>query len=866
MQKITWNLLCPPKVPTHRILAKILPEYMRTFNEEDLGSGSRKTATARSRFCTGASNKMFINNANYIISQSKIKETHFNYTYATFPLKEKILSNWSTLLDSLPKEDLNAFRQRIDLFINMSEDDSEIIRLIKNLPFAEKLTILSFIASTWTVWEQFFLSGQSNMTVRLANLIFPEGTLLNGYDISDELTDTEAATFEDSYDAESKKDLETAEEFFSDKDYERAGKLCEKIISRNPADEIRAKACLILGRCCGDLHYKVPDNYSSADAIFREAAFYGCSEAEEQVISTDIIETESLSVSDTKGTCIINQENDASFIISETIPDSWTLELSNAPYTKLQPYSLQRFALISDDYDKNIRDTLKILDSISKSGFEISAWHVEIYIRCVEETAAPVIDTALNFMEEQGEEKGRFVPVYIIDDAKRTAQLLYARHPLFYPLSFDYSRGKMRTLNLVIISDNQNSNMCEWLVREAFWALTTIRKNVNTRITVLSPSAEKTGWKINNHCPGLSDFSYFNDEKKDKNKREISINDISFSPIHYITVNTDTRALFNELDKLVSANTSFYFIVDGGSDLKSLNLAVQIREWNIRENIHSYRIKKYAGQRPVIAFYCSNPDYAKLSQKLLVQKNERRSDWFNDYGFITFGSLKERYSWNMLNGGIFETAAQCIHLKYSGINEENWDGYSGLDTYFNRIYNRDSSFSAAISLPYRLFEAGIIPKGWYIQDPNAYWCQEQRHYLSEKFSRKKLQDKDLIYKLSRYEHSRWCCYMLSRGWMPATADETVSYMNYRVPKHQLYIAKLHPCICSWSELKSLHKRLSAEYNGLNCDESGLKKVNHAFEKYYCTDDEYNYFTDADTKSIEGTSKILETAWFNNIRK
>ena len=53
----------------------------------------------------------------------------------------------------------------------------------------------------------------------------------------------------------------------------------------------------------------------------------------------------------------------------------------------------------------------------------------------------------------------------------------------------------------------------------------------------------------------------------------------------------------------------------------------------------------------------------------------------------------------------------------------------------------------------------------------------------------------------RGEHERWCAYLLSHGWEQASAMETAAYVQLGNPSHQLHIARKHPFICSWGELK-----------------------------------------------------------------
>lgn len=45
--------------------------------------------------------------------------------------------------------------------------------------------------------------------------------------------------------------------------------------------------------------------------------------------------------------------------------------------------------------------------------------------------------------------------------------------------------------------------------------------------------------------------------------------------------------------------------------------------------------------------------------------------------------------------------------------------------------------------------------------------------------------------------------MLSRGWLPASADDAVFAVKCGNERQQLFVAKLHPCICAYEGQKEL---------------------------------------------------------------
>ena len=163
-----------------------------------------------------------------------------------------------------------------------------------------------------------------------------------------------------------------------------------------------------------------------------------------------------------------------------------------------------------------------------------------------------------------------------------------------------------------------------------------------------------------------------------------------------------------------------------------------------------------------------------------------------------------------------------------------------------------------MSLPYRLFEAGVFPLRWVISnDYDIYWEESSRQVLADDFS-KLLEDEKtkeaLINRLARYEHTRWCCYMLSMGWLPADKGQAVHYINNGVDRHTLQIAKMHPCICSWSDLELLYSELHYLYNG-TVDVYGKPKINERYKAFKSED--ITKFQKIDINNIIQTADILK---------
>ena len=91
------------------------------------------------------------------------------------------------------------------------------------------------------------------------------------------------------------------------------------------------------------------------------------------------------------------------------------------------------------------------------------------------------------------------------------------------------------------------------------------------------------------------------------------------------------------------------------------------------------------------------------------------------------------------------------------------------------------------------------------------------------------------------------------GWIPASKDQTVHYINNGVDRHTLQIAKMHPCICSWTDLKLLYSDLHFLYNGAE-DVYGKAKINDHYKAFQ--DDDLETFQKIDLNNIKQTADIL----------
>lgn len=530
-----------------------------------------------------------------------------------------------------------------------------------------------------------------------------------------------------------------------------------------------------------------------------------------------------------KGTCFFNVINEKSRLFLETLPEEWKHQylMDENLNSVIDPVEQQLFLLLDDNAQNNLQNAIQILNEIAnqpkkESGF----WNNQIYLRADSEQAGPLINAILSNMRETA------VPVYILDDDKDSAQKLFSRHPLFYPIH-KKTKDERRIIHLVILGTTRGA---EWTVREAYHLLTFKEHDITVRITVLGQNMEHFQKHFYRKCPGMNPGTVIIDDLPlpELNMKEVDL------------YSTDLEEYLNSHCK--DAN---YFVINDESDDNNLSLAIWLREYSIRRRIAEGA--DFAGDLPVIAFRCKNIHKAHLSKMLSVQLEPRGNTWYNNYRLIPFGTDYQLYTWQNINGGFLEWQARSVHLQYSNIEpgEAQETVLEHLWEYFSKQYNRDSSHAVAAFLPYRLFQYKknrVVPELWDIASEDTFSNPQQLEKWAKQFNQdlsdsRKFHMKELLNleELARMEHNRWVKFLLTRGWLPATVNQTISYIRQGNLKRQLYIAKLHPCICSYNDMEFLSQELK-EKTGLNKD-----------------------FYSIDLKNIERTGDILCAAWFSNTK-
>ena len=578
--------------------------------------------------------------------------------------------------------------------------------------------------------------------------------------------------------------------------------LCHALAASSASDPIRGEAFWLLYQNSIGTWGVAPNGENGNAAMYLESAFR-CGYPPEALrlyrenIPAALIYPVSRSCRTDVGVCFLNSANRFADLLRCSAPDSWRLlSLEESDVEGLTHDVPQKYMLLSDDPDKNREDLLHILQSrMDRERVE----EAEIYLRGNEDQFAPIVDTALHHMGDRG------VPVHILDDDKFAAQRLLGRHPLLYPLLQPASEAK--TLHFLVIGSGR---CCQWLAREALWMLTMRDETVKTRITLVGPHAQDDLETLHFQCPGLR-------------QERLSKTDFIHTELDACNCTVSYFALTQILSDAVKRGEALYLAVDVGTDHENLDMAIRLREESIRAKDWSESGKP---DLPVIAFRCRDTVLAGLSRSSVVVNEVGGLGWYNNYNLIPFG-MDSHYTWDSLTADPFDSLAWRCHLVYSGFRPEDltrpekqaWLAAVRQD-YIARTYNRDSSMAAALSLPYLLLQSrwpgvgSLRPTAWSIQDGDAFFSEESRLAFAKKLNgvpraAEALEPWGETRLLAEWEHTRWCAYMISRGWVSATPEEAEAYCRAGNPRQQLYIGRMHPCITPYVKLEALEKHLRA---------------------------------------------------------
>ena len=803
-----------------------------------------------------------------------------NYNYYSFPFTQVLKEKLIDLFNRFPFGYEQRYEKDVKILIKQHFGSHQLLSKYKNTllnaDFSDRITCLVCIAITWPIWDE-----NLKQATDLANFIFPSES-------SDNINSTENNAKILNYTDSEKKTAAVksaeAHELFNKNDYQKAAELFIEITNHKLADDdIIADAYYHCALCILDHKARIEKSSSSgiyvnARQLLLEAIWRYNSNAAIQRYKTEYkedLETIPLirdfSQTHGKARIILNAVNEYTAAFKESLPKEMqsederkkliTFAATRAQWEQ-QVDSIKdlnidcRFLLFDDDSEKNFQDLIYILNHISALQQEATLanhtktllrWYkTVIYIRAREAEYSVLIDTALKRL-------GNYtIRVYIIDDNKWAAQYLLYQHPLFRPIQHIDARALQNTaitLSFTIITD-QNPDLTCWLVKEAFWLGCFNYSKLTLSINIVGPDSEEIDQRLRFECPGI----YGKTPDSDSVSRVIINKPYVVDSIH----SSDALKAIRECQTPVNAFN--YYVVNIGNSAENLNFAIKLRTLSIRNLVDSNQ-KLQNSSLPIITFYCPDSNIAHLSEHMVVQNVNSGDQWFNNYNVKPFGIINDRYAFEKLDGGYLEKVAQATHLQYCRIvaSDSRTLKLEKLKDYFSQSYNRDSSMAVALSMPYRLFQTVTDTNGHIISSdlniaPDL--APSDIEELAKAFTANRSSCQQ---SLLMYEHSRWIRWILSRGWESASAEQVLNYMRDGNPKHQLFIAKLHGCICGLNELQDFSNSLcnEAKYNS---------NMTLGQKKRYANVGEHDFITPFDFKAtddsnIKATAEIITTALY-----
>lgn len=455
--------------------------------------------------------------------------------------------------------------------------------------------------------------------------------------------------------------------------------------------------------------------------------------------------------------------------------------------------------------------------------FYLFSDRVKLYVLGSEDYAAPLFDSACSRLGDF------YIPLYLCDPAKMASSWLLDRLPLFIPALAEQknrqphlSDSKSGRMDVAVFGDHPGIvQLCKDIIAAA---KIEDEERFPFSLTVVSECADLLEEKFASECPGIMAHPQ----------------GTAVSKPDFIRLQPESR-LFQRLMKKYSMQglsaeeertaeklqSARYLIVYMKEQRRNLSLAMYLREWYLKTDPTFRRL-------PFIAAYCESGMIAEQMQTLTAGAEQAGFSWFSNYGIEPFGTPQQLFSYKALIESRLEKCALASHFSYYSFSAMG-DRFRAEHDYFSRAYKRDSSIINALSLSYRLFSAGITFTDWHDYKEGV-----SREGLAQEFENR-LEEKRgsggngelSLETLAMYEHGRWNRFMLSRGWMSASMDQMLAYIQRGNARHHLYIGKLHPFICSWEQLGQAGDSptgIQREYNSImrqmhpDCQPSDIRGI------------------------------------------
>lgn len=436
--------------------------------------------------------------------------------------------------------------------------------------------------------------------------------------------------------------------------------------------------------------------------------------------------------------------------------------------------------LLDDDDRKNFADAQNLLTALkNQPGRDVIGLSkkMRIFLKAGIPGCAALVDSLL------GRLSPFFVPLYLLEPGKLAAEQLLDAYPLFLP------HLPCKTSSAVHVTTIGSGPSIPWLLRDALTLIGSPHLPFTVSCLAKDASLENAFFA---ECPAYADAG-------------IAIPRVQ--PV-FFSLGEEPELLLTEAAPLEEENQSLppsdkaralaavfaadYIVIDTGEDLRNLKLGMKLREMLLQKDV-SFR------KFPYIAIYTSDPTIASLAETTAAGNEAFGFSWYNNYNLIVYGPGSRLGDWEHVVESRLEKRARALHLRYCGLRnrlEENDTAVTeALQSYYSRQYNQDSSHIAALYAIYALAEYGIF---W--PSPEMYALLSDQTPLAKRYLASVKAPLSSSSPAVEREHDRWTRFMMTRGWQRASRQQVLAYTEKGNPRSQLYIAKLHPLICSWEEL------------------------------------------------------------------
>ncbi|MBO7123033.1 MAG: hypothetical protein J6V90_07125 [Treponema sp.] len=418
----------------------------------------------------------------------------------------------------------------------------------------------------------------------------------------------------------------------------------------------------------------------------------------------------------------------------------------------------QCFFEISDDDNKNlvgVNKTIERLLEVFRNSKKEYFPNLKVFL---------FMERSLFGSEQLFESDQKKINIILVDKIKTSIYNLLFEKPLC-----DATDAGNKSLSIAVFGNGVYSKE---FFKNSIWA-SILDNSYKTKISYVDSTADSFKKSLELNCPGLFTQDY---------------------NLNFYATDLQSSELNVTLNKLKATN---YIVIDTGDDETSINLAIYLRMFYIR-NSADFNFK------PFIAVRIKDSKMAKR-----INGMKTRGDV--SYEIYSFGSDKEIYSYNLIVESPIEKLALNCHAAYKNETNEYESKEAAVFGCNISEFEKSSNRAAAVHIKNKLFLMGLTLKPY--NDDVSEEDIKQNDKAVE-LIKNKVADEKIIEALQEAEHYRWNAFHFSAGWINPTLAKSKIYKDLAKSKtksHKYELAKMHACLCSWEEMPALEKMYDKDF-------------------------------------------------------